>query len=137
MGEGGLSRWSSQAPLGGINRILGCIQEEKHGCCGWDGEAGCEGRRSGSRAGELRSAGHEQGGRTPADLSLKVPPATVGVWRGLRGEEASGKVVAAVQAGEGGAFSLSLSDEGKEPSEGQEGQGGRPGFQPEWLIRGP
>jgi len=103
----------------------------------WDGEGRCEGRSSGSRAGELRSAWHEKGGGSPADLSLKVPPETVGVWRGLRGEEASGKVVAAVQAGEGGVFGLSLSDEGKEPSEGQEGQGGCPGFQPEWLIQGP
>lgn len=76
-------------------------------------------------------------GGTPADLSLKVPLATVGVWTGLRGEAASGNVVAAVQAGEGGTLGLSLSDEGKEPSEGQEDQGGCPGFQPEWLIWGP
>lgn len=138
MGERGPSRWRSQDPRGGVDQVLGWIQEEKHGFCGW----GEEGVRAGQWEprwgvkGVFLRAGHEQGG-TPADLSLKVPLATVAVQTGLRGEAASGNVVAAVQAGEGGTLGLSLSDEGKEPSEGQEDPVGCPGCQPEWLIQGP
>lgn len=57
-------------------------------------------------------------GGTPADLSLKVPLATVGVWTGLRGEAASGNVVAAVQAGSGTLVSVSVMKE-KSPVRGR------------------
>ena len=83
---------------------------------------------------ELRSA--VLGRKNPQGISELLSP--VGVLRSLDSLVCSPTNLSVVSTVHQPLARLrAYSDEGKEPSEGQEGQGGRPGFQPEWLIRGP